>query len=51
MQEHRRLQKEIRDLKQFVTNLEVPNVNTHFQLGDNPSEDINNEIEACNVSN
>ncbi|XP_076260904.1 klarsicht [Rhynchophorus ferrugineus] len=47
MQEYRKLQREIGDLKSFITTLEVPD-NRHFEIGNNPSEDINNEIEACN---
>ncbi|CAG9759324.1 unnamed protein product [Ceutorhynchus assimilis] len=46
MQEYRKLQKEIGDLKRFITNLDVPD-NDQFQVGDNPSENINNEIEDC----
>ncbi|KAH1023012.1 hypothetical protein HUJ04_012302 [Dendroctonus ponderosae] len=48
MQEYRRLQKEITELKNFITKLEVPDNTSQFQVGDNPSQDINNEIESCN---
>ncbi|XP_066158030.1 klarsicht protein isoform X1 [Euwallacea fornicatus] len=48
MQEYTRLQKEIGELKNFILKLEVPDYSNQFQVGDNPSEDINNEIEACN---
>ncbi|XP_050314651.1 klarsicht protein [Anthonomus grandis grandis] len=50
MQEYRRLQKEISDLKSFITNLEVPENSSQLQGGGNPSEDINNEIEVCNTT-
>ncbi|XP_030748670.1 uncharacterized protein LOC115876834 [Sitophilus oryzae] len=46
MQEYRRLQKEIVDLRDFVISLDVAE-NRQFEFGNNPSEDINNEIEAC----
>lgn len=50
MQEYRRLQKQILELKTFVTSVSTPD-KTKIFTQNFPVEDIHNEIDVCNVSN